>query len=311
MKIIFFGTPLFAASVLTYLIKQGVEVQAVVSKPDKAIGRSKKLVPTPVKSVALEYQIPLFQPEKVSAKEEAEKLKSFEADLFVVVGYGEIIKQHVLDMPKKGCINLHTSLLPRYRGAAPIQRAIINGENEVGVTIMHMVKAMDAGDMINQEKIAVAANETYGEVQERLCGLGSSLLLKTIQEIDKGEDKRIPQEESLVTFAPKMLLEECEIDWSSPAVKIHNLVRGANPAPGAWCVVRVKGERKRLKIHLTEVVEGMSLNPKELLHKKKEGLFVGTGEGTLQVKELQLEGKKRMSSEDLLRGISFSEIELN
>ncbi|MEM1282083.1 MAG: methionyl-tRNA formyltransferase, partial [Chlamydiota bacterium] len=178
MKVIFFGTPVFAATILQFLIDHEVEVVAVVSKPDKPIGRSRKLVPTPVKEVALAHSIPLYQPEKISAPNVADDLIKYDADVFAVVAYGEILKQHILDMPKKACINLHASLLPKYRGAAPIQQAIINGEKETGVTVMHMVKAMDAGDIIKVAKTPIDINETYGEVQDRLCDIGSVLFFE-------------------------------------------------------------------------------------------------------------------------------------
>lgn len=308
MKVIFFGTPAFAANVLQYLIDNEVDVVAVVSKPDKAIGRSKKLVPTPVKEVALAHNIPLYQPEKVSAPGVADDFLKYDADLFAVVAYGEILKQHILDMPKKACINLHASILPKYRGAAPIQRAIIDGEKETGVTVMHMVKAMDAGDIIKCAKTPIGIDDTYGELQDRLCEIGAPLFLEAINEIDNSTDTRTQQNPDLVTLAPKIELEDCEIDWSLPAIRIHNLVRGVNPAPGAWCTVTVKGEKKRLKVYETELLTGLSLSPKQSLYQKKKGLIMGTGEGVLWVKKLQLEGKKRMASEDLLRGISIDDI---
>lgn len=308
MKVLFFGTPQFAARVLEYLIDNGVNVAAVVSKPDKAIGRSKTLVPTPVKEVALSRKIPLYQPEKVSAPEASALLAPYEADIFVVVAYGEILKQSLLDMPKKACINLHASLLPKYRGAAPIQRAIIEGEKETGVTVMHMVKAMDAGDIIKSQATAIGPNETYGELQERLCSIGAPLLLEAIREIGCGDAKRVPQNPDLATLAPKLELEDCEIDWTKSAHEIHNLVRGVNPAPGAWCFIRIKGERKRLKIVATELAVGVVVSPKEPLYQKKKGIVLGTGDGALWIRELQLEGKKRMSSEELIRGIPIEEI---
>jgi methionyl-tRNA formyltransferase len=308
MKVIFFGTPVFAANVLKFLVERGVDVVAVVSKPDKPMGRSKKLIPTPVKEVALACGIPLYQPDKISAPGVADVLLQYEADVFAVVAYGEIIKQHILDMPKKACINLHASILPKYRGAAPIQHAIIEGEKETGVTVIHMVKAMDAGDIIKCSKTPIDLNDIYGEVQERLCEIGSPLFLEVIQEIEQGIDTRTTQNADFISMAPKIELEDCEINWAGPAVHIHNLVRGVNPIPGAWCSVIVKGEKKRLKIYLTELMLGFSLSTKELHYQKKQGLIVGTGDGALLIKELQLEGKKRMSSDDLLRGLSLDDI---
>lgn len=310
MRTIFFGTPLFAAKVLEFLLERDVEVVAAVSKPDRPLGRSKAPVATPVKEVAERLKIPLYQPEKISAPGAADPLKEYDADLFVVVAYGEIIKQHLLDMPKRACINLHASLLPKYRGAAPIQRAIINGEKETGVSIIHMVKAMDAGDIAKRVALPIDIDETYGELQERLLEAGSRALLEVIEEIASSTDKRMAQEEESATFAPKIELEDCEIDWTKPAIEIHNLVRGVNPYPGAWCFATHGGVVKRLKIHRTELVRGEQLPAKSLLHKRRSGLLAGCGDGALLIKELQLEGKKKMTSEELLRGIALDDLTL-
>lgn len=308
MKVVFFGTPPFAANVLTYLIQNGVEVVAVISKPDKPKGRSGKPVATPVKLVAYHHHLPLFQPEVVSDPDFVSVLAPFEADLFVVVAYGEILKQHILDMPKLACINLHASLLPKYRGAAPIQQAIINGEAESGVTIMHMVKKMDAGDMIKTAAVPIGPNESYGELEEKLCKVGSELLLEVIQDFSQGIEKRLPQDESLVTFARKIELEDCKIDWNQPAEKIHNLIRGVNPAPGAWCDIKVRGEPKRLKVFSTRITEENGSTPGAILSKNKQGITVACGKNSLLITELQLEGKKRMTAHELLTGLGNTDL---
>lgn len=305
MKVVFFGTPNFSATVLQYLIDNGINVCAVISKPDKPKGRSAELVPTPVKVVAQSNNIPLYQPELVSAPEFANVLPQYEADLFVVVAYGEIIKQHLLDMPKKGCINLHTSILPKYRGAAPIQRAVINGETETGVSIMHMVRKMDAGDVIKLVKVPIEENDTFGEVEKKLLEVGSKALLEIIQQFDKGKVTETPQNHELMTLAPKIELEDCEIHWCQPAQTIHNLVRGVNPYPGAWCEVMEKGQKKRLKIYSTRVQKGISGNPGEILSIDNTGMVIACGEDGLKILELQLEGKKRMPPSELLRGTSI------
>lgn len=303
MKVIFFGTPDFSAEVLKFLIENGIKVVAVVSKPDKPKGRSSAPVQTPVKKVALEHNLPCFQPPVVSAIEFAPVLKEFNADIFVVVAYGEIIKQHLLDMPKWGCINLHASLLPKYRGAAPIQRAIINGENESGATIMHMVRKMDAGDIIEKISISISSETTYGELEQQICKAGKEALLKVLNDFSRGIIKREAQDESLVTFAPKIELENCQIHWSSNADEIHNLVRGTNPQPGAWTFVEIRGQKKRLKIHKTKVVEEKSGTPGSILNYDKNGFIVACGKGSLQITELQLEGKPAMPAEEFIRGI--------
>lgn len=304
MKVIYFGTPQFAADVLSYLLQHGIDVAAVITKPDRPVGRSGKPLATPVKCVAELHTppLPVFQPELVSAPEFAPVLEKYQADLFVVVAYGEILKQHLLDMPKVACINLHASLLPKYRGAAPIQRCLINGEKETGVTIMHMVKKMDAGDMVKTAAVPILPNTTYGELEQQLCRVGSELLLAAIREFEAGVDQRTPQDHSQATIAPKIELEDCQIDWKLPAQVIHNLVRGVNPHPGAWCYVEVKGQKKRLKVISTKIVNENG-QPGNTSLDSKNGLTVFCGEEALAILDLQLEGKKAMPAEQLMRGM--------
>lgn len=312
MKVVFFGTPRFSANVLTYLLDHHVDIVAIVTKPDRPQGRSNALIQTPVKQVGLSRlpSIPIFQPEKISAPEHAQLLLPFQADLFVVVAFGEIIKQNLLDMPNLGCINLHTSLLPKYRGAAPIQRCLIAGETETGATIMHLVKKMDAGDVIKTVKISIDPDTTYGELEQHLCEVGQEALLETIEDFKHGKIERIPQDETLVTFAPKIELEECEIHWNRSAQTIHNLVRGVNPHPGAWCQVNIKGERKRLKINRTAVVSGKLGKVGQIVGWDKQGLVIQCETDCLRLIELQLEGKKAMKDIDFMRGISKEHVEL-
>lgn len=310
MKIVYFGTPQFAADVLEYLLKQGVAIQAAITKPDKPKGRSGLPQPTPVKLIAQAHQIPVYQPELVSALDFAEILRPFQADLFVVVAYGEILKQHLLDMPKLGCINLHASLLPKYRGAAPIQHAIIDGETETGVTIMHMVKKMDAGDIIKRVKVPISNETTYGELEQTLCDKGSEALLQVIRSYETGTLDRIPQDHTQATLAPKIELEQCEIHWNLPAKAIHDLVRGVFPHPGAWCHVSIRGYPLRLKILKTLIVEG-SESPGKIVSYGKQGLVVSCGKDALRILELQLEGKKAMAAEELMRGIPFENFQFS
>lgn len=310
MKIVYFGTPDIAGKVLEFLIDHQVDVVAVITKPDRPKGRSLECLPTPVKSVAQKKipSIPLFQPEIVSAAEFAPILDKFEADLFVVVAYGEIIKQHLLDMPKVACINMHASLLPKYRGAAPIQRCIIEGEVESGVTIMHMVKKMDAGDMIKTAKVTITENMTAGELEQELTKTGAQALLESIRDFEKGTASRSAQNHELATLAPKLELEDCEIHWNQPGQKIHNLIRGVTPFPGAWCYVAVKGQKKRLKLLKTHYIPDLSGPAGAILGADKEGIYIGTASGVLKVLELQLEGKKAMKAEELLRGINLDQL---
>jgi methionyl-tRNA formyltransferase len=306
MRVVFFGTPSFSAIVLQYLLENGIDVCAVISKPDKPKGRSAELIPTAVKVVAQSQipPIPIFQPELVSSLEFADVLKPYDVDLFVVVAYGEIIKQHLLDLPKKGCINLHTSLLPKYRGAAPIQRAVIDGEHETGVSIIHMVKKMDAGDVIEMVKVPIEENDTFGDVEKKLLEAGSKVLLEVINQFERGDVTATAQNHEAVTFAPKIELEDCEINWSQPAQTIHNLVRGVNPYPGAWCRVSVKEQSKLLKVYTTIVLKGISGKPGEIISSDNTGVVVACGQDALKILELQLEGKKRMAPSELLRGTS-------
>lgn len=313
MKVVFFGTPHFAAEVLLYLLKNQVEVVAVITKPDRPQGRSGTPVPTPVKVVSLEQHPPLkvYQPEIVSALDFAPILEAYQADLFVVVAYGEILKQHLLDMPKTACINLHASLLPKYRGAAPIQRSIINGEAETGVTIMHMAKKMDAGDIISMQKIPISENMTYGELETALCREGSALLLKTIRELEKGTATRTVQDHEKATLAPKIELEDCQIDWNQSAQSIHNLVRGVNPHPGAWAAVEINGQMKRLKIITTNLpLEENISQPGRILSVTKQGVLIGCGQGSIYLVQVQPEGKKPMSALEFMRGIPEGKIKM-
>jgi methionyl-tRNA formyltransferase len=303
MKVIFFGTPDIAANVLKYLLEHNVNIVAVVTKPDRPKGRSLTPVPTPVKVAALEYSssIPIYQPEFVSVQEFVPNLEQYEADLFVVVAYGEIMKQHLLDMPFLGCINLHASLLPKYRGAAPIQRCIMEGDTVGGISIMHMVKKMDAGDVIKVVSVNIEPNMSAGELTDEYARVGREALLDVIHDFESGNVKSFPQDTEKVTFAPKIELEDCELKWSLDAQKLHNLVRGVNPEPGSFCYVMVKGEKKRLKIKATriEIAKG---EPGEILSADKEGIVVACGSNALKIIDLQLEGKKNMSIGEFLCG---------
>lgn len=304
MNIVFFGTPQFAADALTYLLEHGIQVIAVVTKPDKPKGRSGTPLPPPVKSLAeaLLPGVPIYQPEKASAPDFANILRALDADLFVVAAYGEIVKQYLLDIPRLGCINLHASLLPRYRGAAPIQRAIINGDLVSGATIMHMVLKMDAGNIINTVEVSIGPEMTAGELEKEICKAGSVALLEVITQFSSGRIEGVMQDESFVTYAPKIELEDCEIDWHRPAQEIHDLIRGANPHPGAWCTVSWRNEKKRLKIYRSQIVH-FSAPPGTIISEGKEGIIVACGKDALCLQEVQLEGKKAMLAAELIRGV--------
>jgi methionyl-tRNA formyltransferase len=307
MRIVFFGTPLFAKTILEYLLKQDCEIVAVVTRPDKAKGRSSELVFSPVKTFALEHQIPLFQPPKASDPSFVPLLKELNADFFVVAAYAEILKESVLQLPKMGCINVHGSILPKYRGAAPVQRAIIAGETESGVTIMKMAAQLDAGDILAIRKTSIPATMSAGELMEVLANLGKEALWEVLLALTKGTAKAIPQDVSQASYAKKLLPQEGEIDWNRPAESNHNQIRGFTPNPGAWCWVVIKGEKKRLLIKkaLPHPSSGI---PGEILPSLKTELIIACQTGSLSLLEVQLEGKKQMSAAEFLRGISKEKI---
>lgn len=307
MKVVFFGTPPFAAEVLKDLLNQNIDVVAVVTKPDRPKGRSGEPLPTAVKAYIQENhpEIPLFQPAIASDLVFAETLASFEADLFVVVAYGEIIKQHLLEMPKLGCINLHASLLPKYRGAAPIQHSIINGDKETGVTVIHMVKKMDAGDMIKQAVIPIHDNDSFSIVEKALRLKGSEVLIEVIHSFAKGKVEGISQDDSQATYAAKIELEDCQLDFNRSAKELHDLIRAVTPEPGAWCYVSVKGRKKRLKVYSSLVVNGeFSQSPGNVLAYNKKEIVVVCRGGALSLVQLQLEGKRVMFAQEFVQGIS-------
>lgn len=298
MRIVFFGTPHFSAHIYEYLVKEGYEIPAVVTKPDKAQGRSSKLVPTALKKVA---QCEVLQPEKASTPEFEEKLKSYNADLFVVVAYGEILRQNILDIPRLGCINIHASLLPKLRGAAPIQQAIIDGEKVTGVTIIDMVLKMDAGDIIEMASMPIPDEMTGGELFEALMELSCPTLKKALLSFEKGLVKRVPQNHDEATFVKKITPEMCQVNWTRPAVEIHNLCRALAPKPGAWCEI----QGKRLKLLKTRVVEG-NYTAGSLVSFSKSKFVVGCGQNALQILRLQPGGKGAMDAQAFINGNPFT-----
>lgn len=304
MKVIFFGTPHFAAEILSFLIEKQVEVVAVVTKPDQPQGRSKKLIFSPVKKWVLEQkkEIPLFQPNKASSPLFSEKLIRFRADLFVVVAYGEILKKHLLDMPLLGCINVHTSLLPKYRGAAPMEFTLLNGDREAGVSVIEMTEKMDAGDILIQKAISISDEINLGELQEQLIEIGGPALFEVIQSFEKGEVKREPQNHAKATYIQKVDSLMAELDWKKPARVLHNRVRAFSPKPGAWCMVQIRMEEKRLKILKSRVCPGLKGEAGETIVYNREKWILACGEGALELLEVQIEGKKKMGIRDFLRG---------
>lgn len=304
MRVIFFGTSIFAARVLeALLVNDGVDVIAVVTRKDKPRGRSGKPMAPPVKERLLQQEngCPIHQPLKASDPEFAEILRKYEADLFVVVAYGEILRQNILDIPPLGCINVHASLLPKYRGAAPIQRCLMNGEEASGVTIMHMTAKLDAGDIIEQQVVPVDDNTSGEDLEGSLCKAGINALLKVISDFDKGVFNRVPQDDTKATYAQKITSDDCNINWFVSAEDIHNLVRSLYPKPSSCCDVSIRGNDKRLKIHKSCVVD-ISGQPGDILS-YGDNLIIGCGKQALEIIELQLEGKKKMPSKEFCKGI--------
>lgn len=299
MKIVFFGTPDMAAHTLAALVEKKVEIAAVVTKPDTPQGRSLKLTAPPVKLYAEKHVIPVLQPEKASTPEFIEQLKSFKADLFVVVAYGQILSEALLQAAPLGAINVHYSLLPKYRGAAPFQRALMNGDTETGVSVIRLVKKMDAGDVLASAPFTIPPTMNCGELAEALCALGIECLFKVLDDFQHNTLHPIVQDHSQATLANKITQEECRIDWLRPAKDIHNQIRALAPHPGAWCEVILRGEKKRLKIFASEVVD--SIDPKDLT--------VSCGIDCLRLLTIQLEGKPKMAVNDFLRGIPAYQVE--
>jgi methionyl-tRNA formyltransferase len=310
LRVVFFGTSEFAVGILKTLLDNGVDVVAVVTKEDKPKGRSGKPSPCPVGRWVTEGTYDIHQPAKASSPEFAERLLGYQADLFIVVAYGEILRQRILDIPLKGCINVHASLLPKYRGAAPIQRAIMNGDAETGISIMYMTAKMDAGDVIAQKSVLIAEEATYQDLEEGLCLAGSEAIIEEVRAIKEGTVSRQPQDLSNVTFANKILPEDCHIDWSQSARDVHNQVRALYPKPAAWCEVYVRGSKKRMKILKTKIVEEQAGSVKEILSYNKHGIVVACGAQALDILELQLEGKKKLLVQEFVQGLARQEFSI-
>jgi methionyl-tRNA formyltransferase len=298
MKLVFMGTPQFAVPSLEKLIKSGYEIAAVVTQPDRKSGRGHKLVPPPVKVLAEQNGISVLQFDKIKSSEGVAALKALAPDMIVTAAFGQILSKEILDIPPLGCLNVHASLLPKYRGAAPIQWAIINGETRTGVTIMYMNEGLDTGDMIMSSAVEIGKDMTGGELYEQLAELGAELLIQTIENILSGNARRVTQDEAQSSYYPPLNKALAEVDWTKSAQDIHNLVRALDPIMGG--IAHMGGET--IKIWRTIVQDG-SAEPGSLVHADaKNGLVAGTGSGLLRIEEMQAPGGKRMSPSDYLRG---------
>ncbi len=300
MKIVFMGTPDFAVGALNAVIEAGHEVTAVVTQPDKPKGRGKEVQMTPVKECALKHDIPVFQPAKIKDPEAVETLRTYQADIFVVAAFGQILSEEILSMPKYGCVNIHASLLPKYRGAGPIQWAIINGEKITGVTIMQMDKGLDTGDMLLKTEVEIAPDETADTLHDKLAAAGAGLIAEALVKIETGEVTPVRQNDEESCYAKMLNKSMGKIDWQMEAEKLDCLIRGLISWPGASTVYR----GKTLKIWQEEVVSEAAENaaPGTVVRVDKDAFYVQTGKGLLKILAVQPEGKKRMAVRDFLLG---------
>lgn len=304
MKIVFMGTPDYAVGALEALIHAGHEITAAVTQPDKAKGRSGSLQYPPVKECALKYNIPVFQPERVKRPEAVETLRGYEADVFIVAAFGQILSQEILDMPRLGCLNIHASLLPRYRGASPIQHAIIDGEERTGITIMQMDAGIDTGDILYQKELPIDRGDTSQSLYDKLTVLGGQTVVEALKLLERGALTPQKQQEEDGSYVKMITKEMGRIDFSRDALSIERLVRGMNPWPSAYTLFR----GKQMKIWEADAVEGEApgLTAGTVAAVGKEDFTVAAGRGLLRIRELQLEGKKRMSAHDFLLGMHIA-----
>ena len=298
MRVVFMGTPDIAAACFKRIIADGFEIVGCYTQPDRPKGRGMKMVYSPVKEVAIANNIPVFQPANFKDEETIEEFRALKPDICAVVAYGRMLPQKILDIPSCGCVNIHASLLPQYRGSAPYQWAVLDGLKETGVSAQHMVLEMDAGDVIDVEKTPIGENETAGEVLDKLTVLGADLLSRVLSRAKCGEKCcGKPQCCEEVTFAPMLDKSMCPIDWTKTACQVHNQVRGLHP----WPVATMELQGKKFKVHATRVVEG-SGEPGQILGLTKTGLQIACGEGAVEITQLQAEGGKRMAAPDYFRG---------
>lgn len=304
-KLIFMGTPQFAVPTLQALIEKGHEILAVVTQPDRPKGRGRKQVPSPVKELAAAHQIKVLQPQNVSDDHFCGQIRKMEPDMAIVVAFGQILKKNLLTIPGWGVINIHASLLPKYRGAAPIQWAILNDESKTGLTVMRMDEGLDTGPILLQKEVPILEDETAGQLHDRLSELAGQLIVEVLTDMAKTQVKEIPQDDSLASYAPKIESRDCLVDWKKPATKISCLIRALDPRPGAYTLL----EGKQIKLFSSSVVDRSGLDgvPGRVVRHTRESIHVDAGQGTIGVREIQYPGKKRLSIPDFLRGFPLPE----
>lgn len=311
LKIVFFGTPEFAVTSLDALVKEGFNVAAVVTMPDKPAGRGKKIQMSDVKKYALEHDLPVLQPEKLKSQEFVDALRNINADLFIVIAF-RMLPEVVWSMPRLGTFNLHASLLPKYRGAAPINHAVMNGETETGITTFFLRHEIDTGDIITRRKIEIGENENAGEVHDRLMTLGAEAVVDTVNSIIDGSLTTRPQPEGEFIAAPKIFKETCRIDWNRSSKALHDFIRGLAPYPAAWTrMIEKTGKPSDVKIFSTSIrniPEDLTLSPGEAVVKGKH-LYAGTAEGAIEILSLQPAGKRPMPADAFILGYHPSRFE--
>lgn len=298
-RVVFMGTPDFAVPTLVGLYENKYQLVGVVTQPDRPKGRGRKLVASPVKEFALSHGLAVYQPERVKAPEFVAQLRALSPDVIVVVAYGQILSEEILTLPPYGCINVHASLLPKYRGAAPIHWAIINGEAETGVTTMHMDRGMDTGDMILKAKVPISATDTTGSLHDKLALAGAQLLLETLRQAAAGKAPRKKQDDTQATYAPLLKREHERIDWGRTAQVLDCQIRGLNPWPGAFTTHRGRQLKVWRAVSLAEEAGGL---PGTVMRVDREGIVIATAEGSLRLVELQPQNSKRMTATDYARG---------
>ena len=307
MKIVFMGTPDFSVGTLEALVKAGHEVVLAVTQPDKPKGRGKEMQFTPVKECALKYNIPVYQPRRIREQECVEELRAYNADVMVVVAFGQILPKEILEMTPYGCINVHASLLPKYRGAAPIQWSILDGETVTGVTTMQMNEGLDTGDMLLKAEIEIEEKETGGTLHDKLANIGATLCVETLKGLEAGTITPIPQGDSPTAYARMLDKQLGKIDWNKKAVEIERLIRGLSPWPSAY----TNWNEKVMKIWDAKVdSDTTSFAPGTITKVEKDAFYVQTGEGSLKILELQIPGKKRMDAGAFMRGYQVKESEM-
>lgn len=309
MKVVFFGTPIFSAEILKDLIEKGLDIVAVVTQPDKLQGRHLKLQEPAVKKMAqlVAPSIPIIQPEKISTQQFYELIEPLNADLFVVVAFGQIFPVKLLEMPRLGCVNVHTSLLPKYRGAAPIERCLMEGEAETGVSVMYMVKALDAGDVLATKKVKILPEMNAQDLTIDLCRSSKDILYPTLLRLNEGKVCAVAQNNEQVTYAKKVTQKDAQVSWGMPALSIYNQYRGVSPKPGAWCFCQIRGKDTRVKL-IEMAISTLEGVPGDILSYDEEGIVLACSKGSIKLKRLQIEGKKAVCASEFIKGYSLKDV---